>query len=91
MAIFGAKNSLASPPPVPMGEAADVVVLESVLTCPDCGFARREAMPTDACTWFYECAGCHALLRPKPGDCCVFCSYGSAKCPPVQASGSCRA
>ncbi|WP_349666169.1 GDCCVxC domain-containing (seleno)protein, partial [Sinorhizobium sp. 6-117] len=24
------------------------------------------------------------LLRPRPGDCCVFCSFGSVKCPPVQ-------
>jgi hypothetical protein len=25
-----------------------------------------------------------AQLRPKPGDCCVFCSFGSVKCPPIQ-------
>jgi hypothetical protein len=31
-------------------------------------------------------AGCHALVRPKAGDCCVFCSYGSATCPPMQAA-----
>ena len=46
-------------------------------------------MPTDACLFFHECAGCRALLRPKAGDCCVFCSYGSVPCPPIQAgSGS---
>jgi PAS domain S-box-containing protein len=38
-----------------------------------------------------ECAGCGALLRPKPGDCCVFCSYGSVPCPPIQANPSCCA
>jgi len=65
--------------------------LESVLTCPRCGSARRETMPTDACQFFYECSGCGALLRPKAGDCCVFCSYGSAKCPPAQGRGSCCA
>jgi len=43
-------------------------------------------MPTDACQYFYECTGCGTLLRPKPGDCCVFCSYGSVPCPPIQAS-----
>jgi hypothetical protein len=43
-------------------------------------------MPTDACLPFYECRNCKALLRRKPGDCCVFCSYGSVKCPPVQDS-----
>ena len=42
-------------------------------------------MPTDACLFFHECAGCGALLRPKAGDCCVFCSYGSVPCPPRQA------
>jgi hypothetical protein len=41
-------------------------------------------MPTDACQFFYECEGCHAVLRPLPGDCCVFCSYGTVKCPPMQ-------
>jgi hypothetical protein len=30
------------------------------------------------------CSHCKTLLRPKPGDCCVFCSYGSIKCPPMQ-------
>jgi hypothetical protein len=59
--------------------------LESVITCPACGFAKSESMPTDACQFYYECAGCGTLLRPRPGDCCVFCSFGSAKCPPVQA------
>ena len=44
-----------------------------------------ETMPTDACLFFYECTGCRVRLRPKPGDCCVFCSYGDVPCPPKQA------
>ena len=44
-------------------------------------------MPTDACQWFYECESCHVVLRPKAGDCCVFCSYGTRQCPPVQIEG----
>ena len=52
------------------------------LTCPECGATAREQMPTDACQFFYECEGCHAVLRPLPGDCCVFCSFGSVPCPP---------
>ena len=64
------------------------VVLESTITCPDCGHAKDETMPTDACQWFYECEGCKAVLRPKTGDCCVFCSYGAKKCPPIQADKS---
>lgn len=67
------------------------VELQSVITCPHCGHQRQETMPTDACQFFYECPGCHALLRPKPGDCCVFCSYGSVKCPPIQSGGNCCA
>lgn len=61
------------------------VVLQSTITCPVCGHARAELMPTDACQWFYECELCKTVLRPKTGDCCVFCSYGSNKCPPIQA------
>ncbi|WP_440658804.1 GDCCVxC domain-containing (seleno)protein [Ensifer adhaerens] len=45
---------------------------------------------TDACQFLYECAYCKKLLRPKPGDCCVFCSFGSVKCPPVQQQRACR-
>jgi hypothetical protein len=58
----------------------------SVITCPHCGAAHAERMPTDACQYFYECPACRRLLRPKPGDCCVFCSYGTVPCPPVQAA-----
>ena len=58
--------------------------LESTLTCPQCGHCSAETMPTDACLFFWECPGCSARLKPKTGDCCVFCSYGSVPCPPVQ-------
>jgi len=67
----------------------NVPLLESVLTCPHCGFSRQESMPTNACQYFYECRQCKALLRPRPGDCCVFCSFGSMPCPPVQLQRSC--
>ena len=59
-------------------------ILASALTCPHCGYTSVELMPTDACVIIHECAGCHAVLRPNDGDCCVFCSFGSVKCPPVQ-------
>jgi len=64
-------------------------VLESVLTCPHCGHTKRVTMPSDACQYFYECERCAAVLRPKFGHCCVFCSYGSVPCPPVQEAGGC--
>ena len=65
------------------------VVLESTLTCPQCGFRKTEAMPTDACQYFYECTKCKSLLKPNPGDCCVFCSFGTVKCPPIQRERPC--
>jgi hypothetical protein len=66
-------------------------VLQSVLTCPACGHARLETMPTNACLYFYECEGCGVLLSPLEGDCCVFCSFGSVMCPPVQVGSGCCA
>ncbi|MFA6126744.1 MAG: GDCCVxC domain-containing (seleno)protein [Bacteroidales bacterium] len=64
------------------------IELNSVITCPDCGFSKEEIMPTDACHFFYQCTHCGTIMKPRPGDCCVFCSYGSVKCPPVQESGT---
>ncbi len=60
------------------------MILESEITCPKCGYKKIETMPTDACQWFYECTNCGAILKPKKGDCCVFCSYGTVPCPPMQ-------
>lgn len=59
----------------------------SEITCPQCGHKEVETMPTDACQWFYDCKGCGAVLKPLAGDCCVFCSYGTVPCPPVQEAG----
>lgn len=64
-------------------------VLDAVITCPECGAHHDEQMPTDACAFFYRCAACGSILRPKPGDCCVYCSYADRPCPPVQQGSSC--
>src|SRR6516165_9102609 len=61
------------------------MILMSIITCPHCGHAAMQRMPSNACQIFYECRGCGARLKPKPGDCCVFCSYVSVPCPSVQA------
>jgi hypothetical protein len=63
--------------------------LECTLTCPACGFRSSETMPVEECRFFHACAQCQAVMRPKPGDCCVFCSYGSLPCPPKQDGGAC--
>jgi hypothetical protein len=61
------------------------MILTSTITCPECGAAHSETMPADQCLYFYECSACHIVLKPKAGDCCVFCSYGTFRCPPKQA------
>jgi hypothetical protein len=58
--------------------------LTSTVTCPKCSGVTEEAMPTDACQFFYDCRHCGELLRPLKGDCCVFCSYADMPCPPIQ-------
>ena len=65
------------------------LILKSAITCPECGSKKIQDMPTNACQWYYECEECHHLLKPKPGDCCVYCSYGTVACPPVQENGKC--
>ena len=64
-------------------------VLEATITCPSCGTGTAEAMPTNACQFFYTCPGCSTRLRPLPGDCCVFCSYLDQVCPPRQNDAAC--
>jgi len=63
--------------------------LRSTLTCPKCSYQAVETMPTDACQFFYDCKGCGERLKPLAGDCCVFCSYGSVPCPPMQSNLRC--
>jgi hypothetical protein len=63
--------------------------LQSTITCPQCGVRSTETMPTNACVYFYDCPSCRALLKPLSGDCCVFCSFGDVKCPPIQAGEGC--
>lgn len=63
------------------------LLLQPTLTCPECGHRETEVTPTSSCQYFYDCKGCGALLKPAAGDCCVFCSYGTVACPPVQLHG----
>jgi len=65
------------------------IQLKSTITCPNCHFQKEETMPEDACSYFYECKNCKAVLKPREGDCCVFCSFGTVECPPVQKDESC--
>jgi hypothetical protein len=64
-------------------------ILRSTITCPHCGHKTEQIMPTNACMFFFDCPACKARLKPRAGDCCVFCSYGSVPCPPIQTGESC--
>ena len=61
----------------------------SMITCPSCGHEETETMPTDSCQFYYDCKGCGTLMRPLQGDCCVYCSYGTVRCPPIQLGDGC--
>jgi len=65
------------------------VVLKSTIICPQCSYQREELMPLNACQYFYKCTNCHTYLKPHIGDCCVFCSYGTMVCPPMQLESNC--
>ncbi len=64
-------------------------ILISTITCPNCQHKKQEKMPIDACQFFYECETCKQIIKPKQGDCCVYCSYGSVKCPSIQLGVDC--
>jgi hypothetical protein len=61
------------------------VITVATITCPECGVSTRAEMPTDACQFFWTCPACEKVIRPLPGDCCVFCSYADQRCPPKQS------
>ncbi len=66
-----------------------IIQLKSVFTCPECGHSKEEIMSQDSCQIFYECENCSTISKPKKGDCCVYCSYGTVNCPPIQADEKC--
>ena len=72
-----------------MCEKVMEIITESIITCPQCGYQKKEVMPVNACQYFYECENCKAIIKPLPGDCCVYCSCGTVKCPPMQTNTSC--
>ena len=53
------------------------------------GYKKAETMPTNACQYFYECESPKTVLKPNKGDCCVYCSFGSIVCPPIQENKNC--
>ena len=62
--------------------------LRSVITCPACSHSATEIMPTNACRYIYDCKRCGHRMKSIKGK-CVYCSYGSVPCPPVQSGDGC--
>ena len=69
-------------PPENAADFSTVLPLQTAtITCPLCGHKAVEPIPVSTCLYFYVCSGCRAVLKPKHGDCCVFCSYADRCCP----------
>lgn len=79
--LFIACNNHRSNKDINMG---NVKSLYSEITCPKCGHKKTEKMPEDVCVITYTCEKCKVQLHPKDGDCCVFCTYGTHKCPSME-------
>jgi hypothetical protein len=60
------------------------LVVKTRIKCPYCGIEKGEEMPLYIRTRSYLCEYCKKTIEPKKNECCVFCSYGSIKCPQAQ-------
>jgi hypothetical protein len=60
------------------------IVGDCVVTCPVCQTRVREHMVSETPKLIYHCPKCLTWLRPKKGDHCIYDSYGSVNCPPIQ-------
>ncbi|MDP2089154.1 MAG: GDCCVxC domain-containing (seleno)protein [Flavobacteriaceae bacterium] len=57
------------------------IELNSTITCLHCNYQKEKEMPLNSCLFVYQC---ETLIKPDKDDSCIFCSYGSITCPPVQ-------
>ena len=64
------------------------IIITAHLTCPKCQSVQPAIIPIDARQHFYKCQKYGEMLKPKEGDCCVFCSYADTKCPSKQLEKS---
>lgn len=72
-----------------MESPQSMVGVDTSITCPACGHTAVNTMPRDRCVFFWECPACRDVVRPKPGDCCVYCSYAEDRCPPAREEEAC--
>jgi len=64
-------------------------ILTSEIKSPYCAFTKVEQMPIDSCQILYNCTGYNQEITPKNEDCCVYCTYGTVPCPPIQENKNC--
>ena len=61
-----------------------------IITCPVCSNAVVERMSHESLKGVFHCQKCLTWLAPKPGDHCIYESYGSVRCPPLQFKAKAR-
>jgi hypothetical protein len=64
--------------------AWDGIVGDCVVTCPVCKTRVQETMTSETPKLIYHCPVCLTWLTPEKGDHCIYDSYGSVNCPPIQ-------
>jgi hypothetical protein len=62
----------------------DGIVGVCVVTCPVCKTGVQVTMVSETPPQIYHCPVCLTWLSPKKGDHCIYDSYGSVNCPPIQ-------
>lgn len=65
-------------------EQAKKLKKQSLVKCPHCNFEEFLDMSFDNCIISHKCNSCGKIMTPREGECCIFCSYGSEKCPTKQ-------
>jgi hypothetical protein len=59
---------------------SNVNTLLSIITCPSCEGHEALEIPQGYSQHLYRCPSCSIILKPKSGDCCIFCSFGNLDC-----------
>ncbi|WP_285896681.1 GDCCVxC domain-containing (seleno)protein [Polynucleobacter corsicus] len=52
----------------------------TTITCPDCCGQETLEISQGYSQHLYRCPSCSTILKPRSGDCCIFCSFGSQDC-----------
>ena len=60
------------------------VILETVMTCPSCHAKEKQTMWPHFIESVFVCNKCNKPHLQIPDRCCIYCSYGSIECPPIQ-------